>query len=102
MSNKKDPNSQFIPNYITEETKTFGVVPVAFATLKDLGEDYLFTHFLVLNSLDQDIVIKFDNNEITFKANKDVWIDNFKFNGIIEYKYKSVAPTVGDVQIICY
>lgn len=102
MSNKKDPNSQFIPNEITEAIKAFGDVPVSFGTLKNLGTDYLYTHFLVLNSLDNDVVIKFGTNEITFRANKDVWIDNFKFNGILEYKYKTSAPTVGDIQIICY
>lgn len=102
MSSKKDPTGQFIPNQIIESIKAFGVIPAVFGTLIDLGTDYSYTHFLVTNSLDNDVVIKFGTNEITFKANKDIWIDNFIFNDIIEYKYKTLAPTVGDLQVICY
>lgn len=89
-------------NIIEESIKAFGDVPAAFGTLISLGTAYVYTHFFVVNSLNQDIIIKFGSNEITFPSTKDIWLDNFNYNGTIEYKYKSSAPTSGSLQIICY
>lgn len=102
MANKKDPSGQFNVNEITEAIKAFGVVPVSLATLIDLGTTYIYTHCLIINSLNNDTTIKFGDNEVTFLSNTNVVMDNFKFNGVIEYKYKSAAPTSGNLQIICY
>jgi hypothetical protein len=102
MSNKRDPAGQFTPNIIKESIKAFGIVPISFGTLIDLGVNYVYTHCLIVNSLDEDIIIKFGSNEITFQAGKDMWFDGFKFNNIIEYKYKTSAPTAGSLQFICF
>lgn len=102
MANKKDPVGQLVPNIITEIIKAFGDIPVSLTTLIDLGTTYIYTHLIVINSLDDDTTIKFGANEITFLANTNVVMDNFKFNDIIEYKYKSSAPTAGNLQVICY
>jgi len=102
MTVRNDPAGQTNTNIMKEVIKAFGDVPAAFGTLIDLDVIYSYTHLLVINSLDKDIVLKFGSNEITFQTNKDMWIDNFKFDGIIEYKYKSAAPTAGSLQIICY
>lgn len=102
MTVKRDPAGQFNTNIITESIKAFGDVLVTYTTLIELGEIYTYTHFLVLNSFDEDIVIKFGSNEITFQANKDVWMDGFKYDGTLEYKYKTSAPTAGSLQVICY
>lgn len=102
MANKKDPSGQFNVNKIIETIKAFGAVPVSLTTLIDLGTIYIYTHCLVINSLDNDTIIKFGDNEITFLSNTNVVMDNFRFNDIIEYKYKSLAPTIGNLQIICY
>jgi hypothetical protein len=98
----RDPAGQFNTNIIKEVIKAFGVVPATFETLIVLGSIYTYTHFFIINSLDKDIVLKFGNNEITFPTSKDIWLDNFKFEGTIQYKYKSDAPTSGNLQIICY
>lgn len=98
----RDPAGQFNTNQIKEAIKAFGVVPATFETLIALGTIYTYTHFFIINSLDKDIVIKFGDNEITFPANKDIWFDDLKYEGTIQYKYKSVAPTAGSLQIICY
>jgi len=102
MANKKDPAGQFNLNEITEAIKAYGVVPASLATFVNLGTIYIYTHCLVINSLNNDTVIKFGDNEITFLASTNVVMDNFKFNGILQYKYKSSAPTAGSLQIICY
>lgn len=102
MANTIDPVGQFAPNIIEEVIKAFGDVPVSLTTLIDLGTNYIYTHFLIVNSLDKDIIIKFEDKEITFLSAKDITMDNFRFNGIIKYKYKSSAPTAGSLQIICY
>lgn len=98
----KDIQGQFNSNIITESIKAFGDVPAAYGTLVTLNAAYTYTHFLVVNSLDNDVVIKFGDNEITFQANKDIWMDGLKYSGTITYKYKSSAPTVGSLQVICY
>jgi len=101
-SNRRDPQGQFSANILTEAIKAFGDVPAAYDTLIDLGDNYIYTHFLVVNSLNENIVIKFGNSEITFQANKDIWMDGIKLDGIIQYKYKVGAPTSGSIQVICY
>jgi len=98
----KDPNSQFTVNKIGEIIKAFGDIPWAYATLVDLELEYIYTHLFITNSLDQDIQLKFGDNAITLKANKDIWMDGFKFQGVLTYKYKTFAPTVGEVQFIYY
>jgi len=102
MANKKDPSGQFNINKIIETIKAFGSIPVSLTTLIDLGTTYIYTHCLIINSLNDDTIIKFGNNEITILSNTNIVMDNFKFNGILEYKYKTSAPTSGNLQIICY
>ena len=102
MPLRNDPAGQTNTNIIKEVIKAFGDVTATLGTLIDLDVIYSYYHLLVINSLDNDIVIKFGDNEITFQTNKDMWIDNFKFDGIIQYKHKGVAPTAGSLQIICY
>ena len=102
MGLRHDPQGQTNTNIIIETIKAFGDVPVSLDTLIDLGTIYSYTHLLVVNSLDEDIVIKFGDNEITFQSGKDMWIDDFKLDNVIQYKYKTSAPTAGSLQIICY
>lgn len=101
MANKRDPAGQFNTNIIEEVIKAFGDVPATFTTLIDLGTIYTYQHLLIINSLDEDITIKFGTKNITFQAGKDLWMDNFKFDGILQYKYNTV-PTSGSIQIVCY
>lgn len=101
----KNPRTQLNSNIIVESIKAFGDVPVSYDTLIDLttfNSTYVFTHMLIINSLDEDVTIKFGNNTITIQALKDIWFDNLIYDGIIQYKYKSSAPTVGSIQVICY
>lgn len=101
-SNRRDPAGQFTANILVEAIKAFGDVPASYGTLIDLGTSYTYTHFLVVNSLDADIMIKFGDSEITFQANKDIWMDGIKLDGVIQYKDKSGSPTSGNLQVICY
>lgn len=101
MANR-DPAGQFNINKITEVIKVFGDVPVSLTTLIDLGTTYIYTHLLVVNSLNNDVTIKFGDNEITLPSSKDLAVDCFRFNDVIEYKYKTLAPTSGSMQIIFY
>jgi len=98
----KDPTGQFHTNIIDEVIKAFGDVPAAFASLIDLDTNYTRTHLLIVNSLNQDIIVKFETKEITFPAGKDIFIDGFKHNGELKYKYKTSAPTAGNIQFISY
>ena len=102
MANQKDPYGQFTTNKIGQVVKAFGDVPAVLGTLVALGVTYCYTHLLITNSLDNDIVIAFGDNEITFYAGKDVAIDNFKFDGTVQYKYSGSAPTSGALQVIYY
>ncbi|GAG05024.1 unnamed protein product [marine sediment metagenome] len=100
-----DPASQFNINIINEAIKVFGDVPDTFGTLIDLTSInplYIYTHIIVVNSLDKNVKIKIGGNELTIQALKDIWMDKLSYNGIIEYKYVSDAPIEGSLQIICY
>lgn len=99
----KDPNSQFVVNKIGETIKAFGDVPASYSSLVDLGTEYVYTHLFVTNSLDQDIQIRFGStNAVTLKANKDIWMDGFKFQNTLYYQHKGVAPTTGSIQFVYY
>jgi len=98
----RDPRGQFHINIIEDVIKAFGDVPAALGTLIDLGDNYTYTHFFVINSLNSDTIIKFGTKEITFPSGKDIWLDDFKHNNVIQYKYKSSAPTSGSLQVISY
>ena len=102
MTIRRDPAGQYNTNFIKQSIKDWSEVPAAYGTLIDLGNLFVFTHFLIINALDEDIVLKFGENEIVFMSMKDIWIDNFKIDGIIEYKYRTSAPTLGQIQIMCY
>jgi hypothetical protein len=101
MPRYDDPSGQLTPNIIIDAVKAFGDVPAVYGTLIALPATYVYTHLVIVNSLDADILIKFGTNEITFQLNKDLVLDDFKYNGTIEYKYKVGAPTSGSLQIIC-
>jgi hypothetical protein len=101
----KDPRTQLNENIIEESIKAFGDVPATYETLIDLTATYptyIYTHLIIVNSLDTDTTIKLGDNEFTVQALKDIWFDNLRYNDVVEYKYKSGAPTVGNLQIICY
>jgi len=98
----RDPAGQFNTNIIKEEIKLFSEVPVSLETLIDLGTIYIFTHLMFLTSLDEDVTIKLGDNEFTVVENKNLWFDDLKFNGIIQFKKKDGAPTEGKLQVICY
>jgi len=98
----RDPAGQFNTNIIKESIKAFGDVPATFETLIDLGTIYTYTHLMFLTSLDEDVTIKLGDNEFTVLANKNIWFDGLKFNGIIQYKRKTDAPTEGELQVLCY
>jgi len=101
----KDPSGQFNSNIIRESIKAFGVVPVAYETLIDLTSaytGYINTHLIITNSLDEDVTIKIGDNEITVQAFKDTWMDGLRYDGIIQYKYKTAPSTEGSLQIVCY
>ena len=101
----KDPVSQFNTNIIREAIKAFGDVPASFDTLIDLTSVnplYIYTHLIIVNSLDENVTIKIGDNELTVQALKDIWMDGLNYNGLIEYEYSVGAPTEGSLQIICY
>jgi len=102
MANKTDPAGQFTVNIIKEAIKAFGDVPVSYETLIDLTGVYIYTHVLFINTLDEDVSIKYGDSEFTVQADRDLWMDDVLFNGIVEYKYSSGAPTEGKLQIICH
>lgn len=104
---KRDPSGQFNTNIIKESIKDFTEVPANFDTLIDLGEIFVFTHIILQSSLDEDVSIKVTTNNnveniITLKADRDLWMDDLKLFGIIEFKKVLDAPTEGTVQVICW
>jgi hypothetical protein len=88
-------------NNLKSVSVAYGSVPAAFGTLLALGGVYTYNHLVVVSTLDQDVVIKIGDNEITFPANKNVTLDNFPHNGTITYKYAS-APSSGNLYVMCY
>lgn len=101
----RDPKGQTNSNIIKEVIKAFGDVPVTLETLFDLSltyPEYVYTHLIITNSLDEDTVVKIGDNEITVQAFKDTWMDGLRYNGTLQYKYKTSAPTEGSLQVICY
>ena len=100
-----DPRGQTNANIIKEEIQVFGDVTDTFATFIDLTVDhptYIYTHLIIVNSLDEDVKIKIGDNEITAQALKDIWMDALRYNDEVQIKYVSDAPTEGSIQIICY
>ena len=101
-----DPTGQFQTNKIMSASKAFGDVPAAFGALIALSDDFVYEHFMIINSLDTGVTIQFNDSEtdteIPFPANKDIAMDGFKLYGTINYKYTSGAPSSGSLQIICY
>jgi hypothetical protein len=101
----RSPDSQTQQNIIREEVKAFGDVGATFDTFIDLSTaypNYVYSHLIVVNSLDEDVKITIGDNELTIKAFKDLWMDGLRYLGEIQLKYVSDAPTEGDIQIICY
>ena len=101
----RSPDSQTQQNIIKEEIKAFGDITDTLATFLDLSltyPNYVYSHLIIVNSLDEDVKITIGDNEITIKAFKDLWMDGLRYLGEIQIKYVSDAPTEGDIQIICY
>lgn len=101
----KDPGSQLNPNIINEEILAFGDITDTYDTFIDLTVQYptyIYTHLIIVNSLDEDVRITIGTAELTLKAGKDLWMDGLRYNGEITIKYVSDIPTEGDIQIICY
>lgn len=91
-------------NHIKEVRKAFGVVPAAFATLIDLGEDYVYSHLAIVSELNQGVTLQFTEvdgttREITLDDDDDLILDGFRHYGVIKYKYTSVAPASGDIVV---
>jgi len=100
----KSPEGQTNQNIIREAVIAFGDVQASFDTFIDLSTaypNYIYTHLIIVNSLDENTKIKIGDNEITAMAGKDLWMDGLRYNGEIELEYVS-APSEGSIQIICY
>ncbi len=98
----KDPAGQINTNIIDEIIKAFGDIPADFTLLINLDTNYTRTHLMIVNSLNEDIKLQFESNEITIQASKDFWFDGFKHNGEIKYKHNGTAPTAGKIQLVSY
>ena len=86
---------------ITEESMAFGSVPAAYDTLKNFGTNSIFNHFVVINTLDNPITLKFvtGESEIVLAANESFVYDNMVFNGIVQIKHNGAAPTSGAIKV---
>lgn len=89
-------------NNIIKTKKLFGDVPVNYSLLVDLNTERIYDHFMLVNETDQSIIIKFTNSAITSEiiigSGAALTLDDFKHNGIINYKYESVAPLEGSIK----
>lgn len=85
-------------NFIQDVTKAFGVIPAAYASLIDLETGFHYNHIQLVNTTDEDVVVKFTNAaitaEYTIPSNSSQTLDQFSHNGVIQYKY-SAAPSTG-------
>ena len=81
--------------------KAFGDVPAAFGTLIDVGTSITSTNLMLYNSTDVNITIKFVESslEMIIPAGVGITQSPFLHNGLIEYKYTTVAPTSGEFLI---
>ena len=99
--NEQSETARKLTGFIVDVVKDASVVPVAFESLIDLGDKYVYNRMMVANGTDADIVLKFikgldpeKTSEITIPANEVLTFDNFRTLGEVEYKYVAVsAPT---------
>ena len=89
-------------NRIKEAELAFGSVTAGYTTLIDLGATNLMDHFMLQNTLDKDVSLRFTaaGDAITVEANESFVLDNFAHgDGIIQAKHNGVAPSSGNIKI---
>ena len=89
-------------NVIAEEKKDHDEVGDIYGTLIDLGTAYLYDRLAIYSTLDQDVTLKIGSSEITVLSNTTRAFDGFDHNGIVSWKYTSVQPISGTLQLISY
>ena len=93
-----------LANYLVDTTKTFSQITGTYATLADLGVDYIFRGFDVYSSFDTEVVIKFKNSsgdrELIIPPNWGIPLPRFRCNDVIEIKHTGAAPTKGFLKML--
>jgi len=103
-------------NHFIDTNKASGDVPAAYATLVDLGTDYIYRGLSIISTLDAPVLIKFTNplsgavaSELLIPPNTVSPASGYEFspsdawhNGVIEYKYAVAAPTEGTLKMVSW
>ena len=99
---KTYPNGLLQLNIVREGKKDYDEVSDIYGEFIDLGTTYLFDRLSVYSTLDQDIVLQIGDSEINIIADTVRALDRFDHNGMINWKYATVQPTAGTLQILSY
>lgn len=89
-----------------ETTKLYSEVPTVYATLIDLGEDYIYEHITLINELSINISLRFGQEGhyyyLTFYTDYPAIVyDGLSYNGIVSWKGLSEASD-GKLIVQCF
>ena len=92
-------------NYIADTQKAFGDITGSYATLVDLGDDYLYRGLQIASTLNQDVTLKFENaatSELNVPAGWQIPLPEFWHDGEIQVKHNGSAPTAGFLKTVSW
>ena len=95
-----------LANYVVDTTKIFSQITETYATLVDLGVDYIFRGFDLYSSFDTEVVIKFTNSsgdrELIIPPKWGIPLPEFRYNDVIEIKHTGAVPTEGFLKMLSW
>jgi hypothetical protein len=100
--------SDTLSNFLVDTIKEFDEITDSFTELVDLGKAFTYRHLLISNTLDKDVVIDFVNTpnvELIIPAGSpsfDMVMDDFRHFDLIQIKYVSDAPTIGQIKFVSW
>lgn len=104
QAGSQSDNARQLAGHITDVSIAFGAITGAFIEYKDLGLDFVYSHWIVDNTTDADVDFEVrvggDGAKLktfTVPAGKALTFDELGLLGIIKIKQTTGAPTSGSV-----
>ena len=97
-------NARLLAGHITDASVAFGAITAGFVEYKDLGLDFIYSHWILDNTTDKsiDLEVRVSGDvaklkTFTIPAGKALIFDELGLLGIIKIKWTTDAPTSGSV-----
>ena len=88
-------------NLLVQAIKIYSDIPASFAALYDLGGVYIYNVIDIQNDCDVPITLKIGTSELIIDPGKRR-LPDYRHNGVIQYKYTSLAPVLGTFEAVSW